>query len=279
MSAICYAHFSNAQASNLVYADSSSSFHRFEVPNIKPPVRVETAPAVVDNTPQYNAELNGIIAGWVQAQPKTNQWGVAVKGLANTNLEASSGGDTVFETASVFKLYLVYALSQRIPEDQWATTMVDDKRSLADCVKAMLERSDNACGIAVGNKLGWSKAQANVRTGGYTHTNLNGMPITSTPNDTLKFLDDLYNARNVTPQLRDEMLGYMRSSIYRQGIVAGCPDCVVANKTGNLDGVTHDVAIIQVDGKDFTLSIYSKGGTQKQIAALTTIIQQYVRSH
>lgn len=71
----------------------------------------------------------------------------------------------------------------------------------------------------------------------------------------------------------------MRNSTYRRGIVAGCLDCVVANKTGILNGYQHDVAIVQVDGKDFALSIFSKGGTFKQTAALTTLIQQFIRSH
>lgn len=280
MGSICYSQYASSKSQDHVYAAGVPQALGVDVALSTPPVRPTPPPQpVVDNTAQYNQELNDLIAQWVRSQPANNQWGVAVKGLSNTKIESNYGGDTSFEAASVFKLYLIYALSQKIPKEQWATTKVEGERTLNDCVKAMLERSDNVCGVAVGDKLGWFRAQQVSKAAGYAHTNLNGTPIMSTPNDTLKFLGDLYAGTTFTPQLRDEILGYMRNSTYRRGIVAGCADCVVANKTGILNGYQHDVAIVQVDGKDFALSILSKGGTFKQTAALTTIIQQYIRSH
>lgn len=277
---ICYSQYASSKYQDHVYAASVPQALGVEVALSTPLVRPAPDPVpIVDNSAQYSQELNDLIAQWVKSQPINNQWGVAVKGLSITKIESGYAGDTSFEAASVFKLYLIYALTQKIPKEQWATTKVDGARTLNDCVKAMMERSDNDCGVAVGDKLGWYRAQQVIKAAGYTHTNLNGMPITSTPNDTLKFLDDLYGGTTFTPQLRDEILGYMRNSTYRRGIVAGCLDCVVANKTGILNGYQHDVAIVQVDGKDFALSIFSKGGTFKQTAALTTLIQQFIRSH
>lgn len=277
LSAIFYAQYSTSKPQDIVYADSPPQVTQLE--SIPAATVAPASQPVVDNTLQYNHELNSLITQWVQAQPSNNQWGVAVKGLSGTTIETSYGGDTSFEAASIFKLYIIYALSQKIPQEQWATIKIEGERTLNDCVKAMLERSDNACGVAVGDKLGWLRSQKVSKAAGYVHTNLNGLPITTTPNDTLKFLSDLYAGTNFTPQLRDEILGHMRSSVYRQGIVAGCADCTVANKTGILNGYQHDVAIIQVDGKDFAVSIFSKDGTFRQTAALTTLIQQYIRSH
>lgn len=280
VSSICYAHFSKVNQSNYVYAASEPKFSEVKAPEPPaPPAPAVTPPPVVDLTAQNNAELNAQIAAWVKAQPASNQWGIAVKGLVNSTVDASYGADTSFEAASIFKLYLIYALSQRIPRDQWDSIKVDSDRSITECVSAMLIRSDNACGESIGNKIGWSRVQANIRTAGYSHTVINRTPITTTANDTQKFLGDLYAGTTFSPQVRDEMLASMRNSVFRQGIVAGCPGCSVANKTGNLNGYLHDVAITQVDGKDFTLSIFSKGGTQKQIAGVTSLIQQYVRSH
>lgn len=278
LGSIIFAHYYGSKSQDIVYAASMPNIPSIEK-SLTPVAAQPVTPTSVDLTAQYNQELTGLIAQWVQSQPTTNQWGIAVKGLANTSVEASYSADTSFEAASIFKLYLIYALSQKIPQDQWAATKVEGERNLNDCVKAMLERSDNACGVAVGDKLGWSRSQVVSKAAGYTSTNLNGQPITTTPNNTLSFLADLYAGKTFQPQLREEILGHMRNSIYRQGIVAGCPDCSVANKTGILNGYQHDAAIVQVDGKDFAVSIFSKGGTVKQTAALTTLIQQYIRSH
>ena len=279
MGSIIYAHYAEPKPQDLVYAASEPQIASVESAQPAVPATPAVTPPVGENTAQYNQELNGLISQWVQSQPSTNQWGVAVKGLGNSGIEAGYAGDTTYEAASIFKLYLVYALSQKIPEEQWSTTKVEGERTLSECVKAMLERSDNACGIAVGDKLGWGRSQQVTKAAGYTHTNLNGLPITTTPNDTLKFLEDLYDGTTFTPQLKDEILGDMRNSIFKQGIVAGCAGCVVANKTGANNGYQHDVAVVGVDGKVFALSIFSKGGTFKQTAALTTLIQQYIRSH
>lgn len=279
LGSICYAHFSKVDPSNYVYAASEPKVSDIKISEIPATPAPAPPPAPVDINAQNNAELNAQIASWVQSQPSTNQWGVAVKGLANTTTDAGYGADTLFESASIYKMYLIYALSQRMPRDQWDSVKVDGGRTITQCVNAMLIRSDNPCGTSIADKIGWSRAQADIRAGGYSHTVINRIPITSTANDTSKFLQELYAGTNFTPQLRDEMLASMRKSIFRQGIVAGCPGCSVANKTGNLNGYLHDVAIIQVDGKDFALSIFSKNGTQKQIAGITSIIQQYVRSH
>lgn len=282
MASIIYAHFSKVDQSDYVYAASQTQKSEVEIPTTPaPPPAPAPAPppAPVDLSAQNNAALNAQIARWVQSQPAGSQWGIAVKGLANSSIDAGYGADTSFESASIYKLYMIYALAQRIPRDQWDATKVEGERTIKQCVSAMLISSDNPCGVAIGDKIGWSRAQANVRAAGYSHTVVNQRPITSTAKDTLKYLEDLYSGKTFTPQVRNEMLSDMRSSVFRQGIVAGCPGCSVANKTGNLNGYLHDVAIVQADGKEFALSIFSKGGSQRQIAAITNVIQQYVRAH
>ena len=235
--------------------------------------------AETDNTAEYNKELAGLISNWAKDQPAYGHWGIAVRGLNGTTLEASYQGDTVFQSASIYKLYMIYALSQTVPTSQWSQKTPGDYRSINDCVAAMLERSDNACGTAISNWLGWVKSQAKIEKAGYTHTTLDLSPVSTTANDTLKFMADLYNGVTFKPELRQTMIDDMQKSIFRHGIVAGCPDCTVANKTGNLNGYDNDAAIVTVDDKTFALSIFSKGGNGRQIATITSLIQNYIRSH
>jgi hypothetical protein len=178
----------------------------------------------------------------------------------------------------MFKLYMVYALSQSVPQDQWDQPLPGDGRTINQCVEAMMIRSDNPCGIAMGNWLGWSKAHALAHKAGYTNTVLNLSPVKTSAGDALKFMVDLYNGTNFTSDLRQRIINDMHKSVYRYGIVAGCPDCYVANKTGEANGYNHDAAIVTVDGKTFALSIFSKNGSTRQIADLTRQIQQFIRS-
>jgi len=241
--------------------------------NVAPP-----APAV-DLSAQYNDELKNLIADWVTKQPQPTEWGVAVQGLVNTNISTSFQGEKSFQTASIYKLYMIYALSRLVPQSQWSRTLPGDHRTIDTCVSAMLMRSDNPCGMAMGNWLGWVKAEQLIKKAGYNHTVIDEVPLGSTALDTNKFMTDLYNGVTFGPALRDRMINDMKKSIFRTGIVAGCPGCSVANKTGNLKGYNHDSAIIEVDGRTFTLTIMSKGGSFAEIASLTRLIQQYIRSH
>jgi len=276
LAALVFANFSKQfKIGHASAASSTQTLVRDESPLTIP--KTISQPAA---SPDSNAELSQIITQWMQKQPGSQQWAASVRGFSGTSVSASYQADNEFESASIYKLYLTYALTKIVPSNTWSTTQVPgDGRSYADCVTAMMQRSDNACGAAIGQAIGWDQAQETSRTAGYTHTMLNGVPQTTTPNDTLQFLQDLYTSKTFSSDVRQQILSAMQHSIFRQGIVAGCPDCNVANKTGIMDGYDHDAAIIQVDGKDFGLVIFSKGGSTNQIADLTKLIQQYIRSH
>lgn len=239
------------------------------------PISAENA---VDHSAENNAELQALIEKWVKSNSNYSQWGIAVQGLKNTSIEASIQGETIFESASIYKLYVIYALSQKVPESQWVQTLPGDYRTIGQCVDAMLIRSDNACGVALGNWLGWSKAQKIINDAGYSHTILNLSPVRTTVSDTLNFMSDLYKGKTFSAELRQSLINDMQKSVYRKGIVAGCPGCKVANKTGQANGYNHDAAIVTVGGKTFALSIFTNGGSTRQIAEITQKIQKYISS-
>jgi hypothetical protein len=89
-------------------------------------------------------------------------------------------------------------------------------------------------------------------------------------------LADLYHRKNVSDEAAKFIIDAMSRSTFKKGIVAGCPNCHVANKTGDADGFMHDTAIITVNGKHYVLAIFSKGGSQKQIAAATSLVYDHL---
>lgn len=276
--ALALANFSKHQNSNFVYAASVADTKTTKQPEPAPLIIPKTMPSI-DEDATKNAELSRLITDWVQAQPSSQQWGVAVKGFVGTSINASYGADTSFQSASIYKLYVTYALSKIMPSSQWSATVPGDTRTYNECVVAMMQKSDNPCGDSIGDSLGWSRVNSLARAAGYNHTKLSEVPLMTTPNDTVQFLQDLYTGKNFSSDVRDQIITAMQHSVFRSGIVAGCPDCNVANKTGILNGYNHDVAIIQVEDKDFGLAIFSKDGSVQQIAALTKLIQQHVRNY
>jgi beta-lactamase class A len=59
----------------------------------------------------------------------------------------------------------------------------------------------------------------------------------------------------------------MQVQKYRSGIPAGCNDCTVADKTGDLGFVRHDVAIVQYPGGSYTLAIMTNGAPYQILQA------------
>lgn len=234
--------------------------------------------SAVAQLPRDHSSLANSLDSWAKQQANSS-WGVDITPISGTDVAATYNADIKSGTASVFKLYLVYAAEQTLPYDAWSNTKVGESKTYRECIEAMLMRSDNPCADAIVTKIGWSKLDKLVKAAGYNQTNLNTTPLSSTASDTSRFLADLYAGKLLSPEATKFVLGSMEHSIFRKGLVAGCPECQVINKTGDADGFRNDVGIIKVGDKTFALSVYSTNGTNKQIAALTKLITDYVKSH
>jgi beta-lactamase class A len=225
--------------------------------------------------------LDGIIANFAQTSAQF-KWSVAVQGLDQNTVDAAYNADQSYVAASIYKLLLMYPLSQKLPYPQWPTTQLrvgSRNMSIQDCVTVMLKVSDNACGLAVGHWVGWAYADAQLKSLGLTSTTLNGSggPIT-TASDTTKYLAKLWNSNSFGSDLRQFILKTMSLQTLRGGIPTGCSACNVADKTGDLGSLRHDAGIIYAGDKSYILSIFTSGASYAQIAQLTAQIQSYMAS-
>jgi beta-lactamase class A len=92
------------------------------------------------------------------------------------------------------------------------------------------------------------------------------------------FLQQLASGKLIQPDAQQYLMSIMQVQKYRSGIPAGCNDCTVADKTGDLGFVRHDVAIVQYPGGSYTLAIMTNGAPYSQIAQLTSQIQAALSS-
>jgi beta-lactamase class A len=275
----------NVLASSEVAYEPGLDSQRVAPPAAAPEPPAANQPAVAA-APAANLDksiqIQAVLDAWAKSH-SSQQWSVIVQGLGNDTSKAAISAGSSFNTASIYKLFLMYPLFQAYSSDSLSSTYVTvDGRgsvSLKNCVELMIKNSDNPCGEAVGRKLGWAKANKMLKILGLKSTNLNNPNgITTTSADTALFLEKLYSGQVLTDENQQYVLGLMQQQRYRSGIPAGCPSCTVSDKTGDIGVARHDAGIVQYQGGAYVLSIFTNGASYAQIAQLTREIQSVISS-
>lgn len=238
-----------------------------------------TRPTISSNSGFENiVDLQPVLDKWSKDHPN-QQWAVAAKSLTGPSFDARINADRQFESASIYKLFLTLPLFYQIPVEQQPQINVSvngGKKSLATCVDLMLRLSNNECGEAIGSYVNWKKADEALKKEGFNHTEFTQRDgIKTSAGDTAAFIEAL-NGDMFTRTAKETIMQSLYQQRYRDGIPAGCPGCVVANKTGQIDDVVHDAALVKYKGGTYVLVIFSQNGNFKQIAQLTGQIQQAI---
>ncbi|HEU5005013.1 MAG TPA: serine hydrolase [Candidatus Saccharimonadales bacterium] len=243
--------------------------------------KIDTSPVVSVN--DQDNKLQNIINQFVDSHPG-HKWSVQVQGLGDDERTASYSSTHSYRSASMFKLLLMYPLIQKTPMSQWSSTDVQvngQSRTLSDCVSAMLKVSDNPCGAAVGDYVGWEDADVQLNSIGLQNTDLNNPqgPTTSAA-DISYYLQGLYNGKWFDGATRSFIINILQQQVLRSGIPTGCgSQCKVADKTGDLGYVRHDAGIVRYPGGQYVLSIFTDGASYSQIAQLAGQLQTAMLSH
>lgn len=239
-------------------------------------------PKVVETLPEQPLEdesLQLLLQDWV-ATHSSQDWSVVVQEAGDDTYSASVRPNSWYVPASVYKLMMTYTLFNRIGFDNMRTTYVtvDGKKQTLDaCVDAMLRYSDNPCGEAVGKYLGWFRVEADLHKLGLKNTFVNRKDtMFSTAADAALYMNLLYQGKLFGERETNYVISTLQQQRLRAGIPKGCSDCVVANKTGDLGNVRHDVALIEKGGKKYVLAIFTSGAPYSQIAELTSKVVNQV---
>jgi beta-lactamase class A len=239
------------------------------------PQAVAQATAEVSASTGDDEVLNQAIEAWV-LQRAGQKWGVAIHDLKGKQV-AGYNTTTTFDSASIYKLYLLYPLLEKVPLEKFATTKLlvnGQPKTLHECVDLMLRVSDNPCAESIGYYIGWSRVDSSLQKAGFRSTHLNmetGQPVT-TPADTASYMTALYEGKLIDQASMEYIFSILGAQKFRQGIPAACNECVVMNKTGELPGILHDTAVVKVGDKPYVISIFSQNGRFSDIADLTKTI-------
>ncbi|CAN5370661.1 hypothetical protein BH10PAT4_BH10PAT4_4930 [soil metagenome] len=224
----------------------------------------------------YSTDYVGL-AALIQNYATTHSgtYSVALNELSGQYRRATYQGTKSFTTASTYKLYVAYSTLLRIESGAWHwSDQINGGRDLTKCFDDMIVLSDNACGHALLDKIGFTNITNEARAIGCANTSFLGNDGVKTTAEDLALLLGLLQTNQILSQQssRDILINAMKRNIYRQGIPAG-ENGTVANKVGFLDGLLHDAAIVYASTGPYVLVIMTNGSSWSNIAELTRQIE------
>jgi beta-lactamase class A len=185
--------------------------------------------------------------------------------------------EMVVTAASVIKIPVLAALYQlaekkevnldeqiTIPEadmQRWGTGVIRYENAgvtytIRELAELMIEKSDNTAVYVLANRvIGLKRVQEMISSWGLSHTNYSENKTSN--KDMNKLMRAMYLGEVVhDTALNDEMIGFMDDSDFEERLPKLLPDYIdVYHKIGNEVRITHDVGIIDLQGKPYFLGI------------------------
>ena len=222
------------------------------------PTPAKAAPAVAEVKPG----LQSIIDTFVNTNTPAN-WGIVVKDL-KTGQTASYQPDRQMASASLYKLFVAERIYQRIDVGQLTSGSPaggGTGETVDQCLTVMINVSDNDCGRALGDILGWGAQNQALSQEGYTGTDLS-TPQQTSANDVARLFSRLYDRTLVSPSSEDNFMGLLKEQKVNNRLPQGLPaGTVIAHKTGDLDDVVHDAGIVYGPKTDYLVVVTSGNWT------------------
>lgn len=216
-------------------------------------------------------QLAALIREKVDEMPKNTKWGISVRDL-NSGRMANINADSPMQTASLYKLFLLAPLEKKINADYWKSSL--GKQTIGSCVTAMIQVSDNDCGNAVGTYAGWKNVDVLNKSLGFVNTKVNTKDgNVTTPREVSELMYRLQNSQILSDKARRLVFDALYEQKYREGIPKGCGEqCLVGNKTGDIDNVRHDTAVVTHGKARYIVTIMSTNGSWTQIADIARAV-------
>ncbi len=211
------------------------------------------------------AALQSLVDSFTTAQPAS--FGIVIKDLA-TGATVSSNPAVGMKSASLYKLFVAAEIYRQV--DNGSLTFGSDVPgtggNVQSCLTAMIEVSDNNCGVGLGNMIGWGKQNAKLATLGFQNTSL-AQPQSTSAADVALLLERLNNGSLLSPATTQHFMGLLKSQRVNNRLPIGLPaGTTVAHKTGDLDGWVHDAGIVFGPRSTYIVSVMSGQWTTPGLA-------------
>jgi beta-lactamase class A len=186
-------------------------------------------------------------------------WAATVIDL-NTGKEYDAGATTtIFKAASTAKVLTAVDYLHEVEQGNASLNQSISGVTATQLMKQMIEVSDNTAWADLNNFLG---AQEQTYATGIGMSNFTGGDyFTMTASDEAKLLAQLAEGKLINTSDRAILYNFMANTDSSNLIPAALPSgTTIYHKYGELWGNLHDAAIVQYQGHDFVLVIYTNNG-------------------
>ena len=197
---------------------------------------VEPAPPVEPTLPQA-INLQPLVNSW--ATSTGGEKGIIIYDLDRSEVIGEYNADEVFETASLYKLFVVYEGYRLVDGGEWDGMEVIDYRgyTIQQCLDLAIRESDSTCAEQLRQKMGRDNLDESIRS--RYGIDVITSALVASPREIMEMLKVYYLHREVrdaglVEQMKDSLLN-QPVTIYdwRQGLPSGFSDAVVVyNKVG-----------------------------------------------
>jgi hypothetical protein len=191
-------------------------------------------------------------------------------------------GTSSYEPASVIKLFLAYAALKRVDRGtlHLSTVVGGSSTTVAGCLRAMIEVSDNQCMYDLRDRFGIRTLNAEFRRAGFRQTvfirSTGWVPKRTSTDDLARFVSKLERGTLLRPASSTRLLRLMKQQIWRSRVAAGLPKGIpVGSKIGEISGVESDASIVWGARSTYVITVLGTGGaTRAGIAHLSRVVYE-----
>lgn len=214
-------------------------------------------PANVEPTLPERIDFQPIIDEWVNGTGGNKS--VVVYDLDRNEVVGSYNSSESYNTASLYKLFVVYEGYRRVQTGEWNGNDIAGStgHTILECLDLAIRESNSACAETLWGYIGRAELDA-IIADTYSITNSDISHLISNPEDIVKMLQIYDKHKDITDealltQIWDSFLNQPITTYdWRQGLPSGFSTATVYNKVGwdfNPDGgywnLYHDAAIVE----------------------------------
>lgn len=226
-----------------------------------------------------------------QLESVAARYAVALRWLDDelTPLDGEIRANEMFPAASVIKVAVMACLLDQVEKGRLSlNTLVPVRQedqvggagvlyemepreyTLGELCRLMMVVSDNTASNACLRAVGSESLRSFCESRGYQSRLerefmspvVNGRDNTMTAEAAARMLADLYRGQGLGPELREFAVGCLRRQQYREKIpLLLPPELLIGHKTGELEGVRHDAAVVET-ARPYVLVIFTAEGAE-----------------
>ncbi len=264
--------------------------------------KVEPAPieeTSISNEQESTPSPEPVLPSRIDFQDVIDDWVGTVSGsksviiydLDREELAGSYNTDEGYNTASLYKLFVVYDGYMKIQNGEWSANAPagGTGHTILECLDLAIRESNSSCAETLWSMIGRDNLE-DVINNHYGIINSDIKSLVSNPNDILKMMQIFYNHTDITDEaliarMKDSFLVQPTTTYnWRQGLPSGFSKANVYNKVGwdyNPDGrywnIYHDAAIVEFpeDNRHFVVVVMTNKVPFQKISELGLQIENY----